>query len=94
MSIRRIVALCAQINEDLEWTFLDEIARQLQKSNVKAIITSTAIASAVRAAANACLPSLTPFIVINDQCGSMPEKCIPFDVSIVRKNSRRCIMNV
>ncbi|XP_032691655.1 4-coumarate--CoA ligase 2-like [Odontomachus brunneus] len=65
----------------------DEISRQLQKSNVKAIITSTAIASTVLTAANSCLPPQTPFIVINDQINPMPEGCIPFDDLITRGKS-------
>ncbi|XP_014486259.1 PREDICTED: probable 4-coumarate--CoA ligase 3 [Dinoponera quadriceps] len=65
----------------------DEISRQLQKSGVKAIITSTAIASTVRTAANTCLPPQTPFIVIDDQVGSMPEGSIPFNDLITRGKS-------
>lgn len=52
--------------------------------NTKAVITSTAIASTVLTATRACLPRETPFIVIDDKTGSIPEGSIPFDVSIKR----------
>lgn len=56
--------------------------RQLLKAKVKAVITSTAIASTVLDATRACLSRETPFIVIDDKTGSMPEGSIPFDVSV------------
>lgn len=52
------------------------------KANVKAIITSTVIAPTALAAMKACLPPGTPFIVIDDKTGPIPEGSIPFDVSI------------
>jgi len=58
------------------------MSRQFLKVNAKAIITSTAIAFTVLAATRSCLPRETPFIVIDDKTGSMPEGSIPFDVSV------------
>jgi len=58
------------------------MSKQFLKADAKAIITSTAIAFTVLAAARSCLPHETPFIVIDDKTGSMPEGSIPFDVSI------------
>ena len=55
---------------------------QLLRANAKAIITSTSIASTVFAAKRACLSHETPFIVIDDKIGSMPDGSIPFSVSI------------
>ncbi|XP_012538740.2 4-coumarate--CoA ligase 1 [Monomorium pharaonis] len=65
----------------------EEIQRQFLKVNAKAIITSTAIASTVLAATRACLPRETPFIVIDDKTGSMPEGSIPFNDLITRGKS-------
>ncbi|XP_011143611.1 4-coumarate--CoA ligase 2 [Harpegnathos saltator] len=65
----------------------DEISRQLTESNAKAIITSTAIASMVLTAANACLPPQTPIIVIDDRTKPIPEGCILFDDLITRGKS-------
>ncbi|XP_012538742.2 probable 4-coumarate--CoA ligase 3 [Monomorium pharaonis] len=63
----------------------EEMQRQFLKVNAKAIITSTGIASSVLAATRACLPFReTPFIVIDDKTGSMPEGSIPFDDLITR----------
>jgi len=56
--------------------------RQLLKTNTKAVITSTAIASTAFAATRECFPHKIPFIVIDDKNGSTPEGSIPFDVSI------------
>lgn len=58
------------------------MSRQMLKVNAKAVITSSAIASTVLTATKACLPPETPFIVIDDKIGSIPEGSIPFDVSI------------
>lgn len=65
----------------------DEMQRQLLKAKVKAVITSTAIASTVLTATRACLSRETPFIVIDDKTGSMPEGSIPFDDLITRGKS-------
>ncbi|XP_011693544.1 PREDICTED: probable 4-coumarate--CoA ligase 3 [Wasmannia auropunctata] len=65
----------------------EEMQRQFLKAKVKAIITSTAIASTVLAATRACLPHETPFIVIDDKTGSTPEGSIPFDDLITRGKS-------
>ncbi|XP_039310924.1 4-coumarate--CoA ligase 2 isoform X2 [Solenopsis invicta] len=65
----------------------EEMQRQLLKVNAKAVITSTAIASTVLAATRACLPRDTPFIVIDDKIGPMPEDSIPFDALITRGKS-------
>lgn len=54
------------------------------KSNAKAVITSTVIAPTALAATRACLSSKTPFIVIDDNSGPIPEDSILFDVSITK----------
>ncbi|XP_011157991.1 probable 4-coumarate--CoA ligase 3 [Solenopsis invicta] len=65
----------------------EEMRRQFLKVSAKAVITSTAIASAVLATTRSCLPRETPFIVIDDKSGSMPEGSIPFDDLITRGKS-------
>ncbi|CAL1685815.1 unnamed protein product [Lasius platythorax] len=65
----------------------DEMSKQLLIANPKAIITSASIASITLAATRACLPPETPFIVIDDKTGSIPEGSIPFDDLITRGKS-------
>ncbi|XP_020279535.1 4-coumarate--CoA ligase 1-like [Pseudomyrmex gracilis] len=65
----------------------EEISRQMLKANVKAVITSTVIAPTALAATKACLPPGTPFIVIDDKTGPIPEGSIPFDDLITRGKS-------
>ncbi|XP_025986662.2 probable 4-coumarate--CoA ligase 3 isoform X1 [Solenopsis invicta] len=65
----------------------EEMQKQLLKINAKAMIMSTEIASRVRATTRACLPRETPFIVIDDKTGPMPEGSIPFDDLITRGKS-------
>ncbi|XP_011629724.1 4-coumarate--CoA ligase 1-like isoform X1 [Pogonomyrmex barbatus] len=62
----------------------EEMSRQLLKVNAKAVITSTIIAPTALAATKACLPPNTPFIVIDDKTGPIPEGAIPFDDLITR----------
>lgn len=57
------------------------MSRQLLKAKAKAVITATEIASIALTATRACLPPETPFIVIDDKTGPIPEGLIPFDVS-------------
>ncbi|KAG5319628.1 4CL3 ligase, partial [Pseudoatta argentina] len=64
-----------------------EMMIQLLRANAKAIITSTSVASTVLAAKRACLSHETPFIVIDDKIGSMPEGSIPFSDLITRGKS-------
>ncbi|XP_072757261.1 probable 4-coumarate--CoA ligase 1 isoform X2 [Anoplolepis gracilipes] len=66
---------------------VDEISKQMLRANAKAVITSTSIASTVLAATRACLPPETPFIVIDEKTGSIPEGSIPFDDLITRGKS-------
>ncbi|XP_039310931.1 4-coumarate-CoA ligase 1 isoform X2 [Solenopsis invicta] len=63
----------------------EEMQGHLLKVNAKAIITSNDIAS--RVLARVCLPRETPFIVIDDRTGPMPEGSIPFDDLITRGKS-------
>ncbi|KYN09238.1 PREDICTED: 4-coumarate--CoA ligase 1-like [Trachymyrmex cornetzi] len=65
----------------------EEMVIQLLKVNAKAIITSTSVVSTVLAAKRACLSHETPFIVIDDKIGSMPEGSIPFSDLITRGKS-------
>ncbi|KAL0119142.1 hypothetical protein PUN28_009623 [Cardiocondyla obscurior] len=65
----------------------EEMSRQMSKTNVKAVITSTVIASTVLSATKACLPRETPVIVIDDQTGPIPDGLIPFNDLITRGKS-------
>ncbi|XP_011063256.1 PREDICTED: 4-coumarate--CoA ligase 1-like [Acromyrmex echinatior] len=65
----------------------EEMMIQLLRANAKAIITSTSVASTAFAAKRACLSHKTPFIVIDDKTGSMPEGSIPFSDLITRGKS-------
>ncbi|XP_029176729.1 4-coumarate--CoA ligase 1-like [Nylanderia fulva] len=65
----------------------NEMSNQLTKANAKAVITSASIASTVLAATRASLPPGTPFIVIDDKAGSIPDGSIPFDDLITRGKS-------
>ncbi|XP_018306977.1 4-coumarate--CoA ligase 1 [Mycetomoellerius zeteki] len=66
---------------------VEEMMTQLLKVNAKAIITSISVASTALAAKRACLSHETPFIVIDDKIGSMPEGSIPFSDLITRGKS-------
>lgn len=73
---------CNIDRRELTIFFSEEMMTQLLKVNAKAIITSISVASTALAAKRACLSHETPFIVIDDKIGSMPEGSIPFSVSI------------
>jgi len=61
------------------------MSRQLLKAKAKAVITAAEIASTTLTVTRSCLPPETPFIVIDDKTGPIPEGVIPFDVSIQKK---------
>lgn len=61
------------------------MSKQLLKANAKAVITVAEIVSTVLTATRSCLPPETPFIVIDDKTGPIPDGSIPFDVSITKK---------
>ena len=65
----------------------DEIKRQLKDSGAKAVITVAEIARTTLEAATGALPPGSPFIVIEDGTGPIPEGTIPFKDLIERGKS-------
>lgn len=61
----------------------DEIKRQLKDSGAKAVITVAEIARTTLEAATGALPPGSPFIVIEDGSGPIPEGTIPFKVRTI-----------
>lgn len=66
---------------------IDELTKQLSRANAKAIITSSSIASTTLTATKTCLSPETPFIVIDDKTGFIPDGSIPFDDLVTRGKS-------
>ena len=73
--------------------FIDEIARQLQSSGAKLVITSCEISSTVMTAVNKSIPG-AKVIVVNDYTKPVPDGVIPFEVCDNVESSQTAISHL
>ncbi|KMQ94980.1 putative 4-coumarate-- ligase 3-like protein [Lasius niger] len=82
-----MIALVAPNFPDTVLGLLGSLSGGLIVTTMNPYYTAASIASITLAATRACLPPETPFIVIDDKTGSIPEGSIPFDDLITRGKS-------